>query len=179
MRFVGGPRKEIKIPTVFNILGPLANPAKANLQLLGVYDKSLVEPLARVLSNLGVKRGMVVHGDDGLDEISAVTTTTICEFNNGTFETYSFNPEAYGFTLCAKEELTGGTPEENAQITKRHFIRQHQRWKADCCFIKCRSRLYILQTRFLWKKASGWLPILWTAAPLLQKLEAFIAATNA
>ena len=117
MRFVGATRKEIKIPTVFNILGPLANPAKANLQLLGVYDASLVDSLAKVLSNIGVKRVIVVHGNDGLDEISAVTTTTVCEFNDGTFNTYTLDPTAYGFTLCDKAELVGGTPEENAKIT--------------------------------------------------------------
>ena len=118
MRFVGAVRKEIAIPTVFNILGPLANPAKANLQLLGVYDQKLVEPLSRVLSNLGVKRGVVVHGLDGLDEITLSARTTACEIEEGSFRTYEINPEDYGFTLCKKEELTGGTPAENAQIAR-------------------------------------------------------------
>ncbi|MDD3367718.1 MAG: anthranilate phosphoribosyltransferase [Lachnospiraceae bacterium] len=119
MRFVGGVRKEIKFPTVFNILGPLANPAKANLQLLGVYDESLVEPLAHVLSNLGVKRAMVVYGQDRLDEISMSAKTTVCEVDNGTFKTYEINPQDYGFALCQKEDLVGGTPEENAEIAKQ------------------------------------------------------------
>ena len=118
MRFVGGVRKEIKIPTVFNVLGPLANPAKANLQLLGVYDKALVKPLATVLSKLGVKRGMVVYGNDCLDEISMSDTTTVCEFKDGTFEEYILDPQKYGFSLCKKEDLVGGTPEENAKIAK-------------------------------------------------------------
>lgn len=178
MRFVGGPRKEIKIPTVFNILGPLANPAKANLQLLGVYDKSLVEPLARVLSNLGVKRGMVVHGDDGLDEISAVTTTTICEFNNGTFETYSFNPETYGFTLCAKEELTGGTPEENAQITKDILSGSIKNGKRTAVLLNAGAALHITNQISLEEGFRLAADILDSGAAL-QKLEAFIAATNA
>lgn len=119
MRFVGGVRKEIKVPTIFNLLGPLANPAKANLQLLGVNSEALVEPLAKVLSNLGVKRAMVVYGQDRLDEISLSAPTTVCEVNNGEFTTYVLHPEDYGFTLCKKEDLAGGTPEENAEIALR------------------------------------------------------------
>ena len=118
MRFVGPVRKEIKFPTVFNVLGPLSNPAKANLQLLGVYDKSLVKPLATVLSNLGVKRGMVVYGNDSLDEISMSDTTTVCEFHDGMFEEYELDPRKFGFTLCRKEDLVGGTAVENAEIAK-------------------------------------------------------------
>ena len=143
MRFVGAPRKEIKIPTVFNILGPLANPAKANLQLLGVYDASLVDPLAKVLSNLGVKRGMVVHGNDGLDEISAVATTTVCEFNDGTFNTYTLDPTAYGFTLCDKAELVGGTPEENAQITMDILTGKETGAKRDVVLMNAGMALYL------------------------------------
>ena len=118
MRFVGAVRKEIKFPTVFNVLGPLSNPANANLQLLGVYDKNLVKPLATVLSKLGVKRGMVVYGNDGLDEISMSDTTTVCEFHDGTFEEYELDPRKYGFAFCKKEDLVGGTAVENAEIAK-------------------------------------------------------------
>lgn len=118
MKYVAPVRKELGIRTIFNILGPLANPAGANMELMGVYDEALVEPLARVLANLGVKRAMVVYGTDGLDEISMSAPTKICEVKNGTFECYEITPEQYGFTRCSKEELAGGTPEENAEITK-------------------------------------------------------------
>ena len=118
MKYVGSIRKELGIRTIFNILGPLANPASANLQVMGVYDESLVEPLAKVLSNLGVKRALVVYGQDRLDEISASAETSVCEVKDGTFKSYRISPEQFGLTRCKKEELTGGTPDENAAITK-------------------------------------------------------------
>ena len=118
MKYVGPIRKELGIRTIFNILGPLANPASANLQVMGVYDESLVEPLAKVLSNLGVKRALVVYGQDRLDEISASAETAVCEVKDGTFKSYTISPEQFGLTRCKKEELTGGTPDENAAITK-------------------------------------------------------------
>ncbi len=118
MKYVGPIRKELGIRTIFNILGPLANPASANLQVMGVYDESLVEPLTKVLSNLGVKRALVVYGQDRLDEISASAETSVCEVKDGTFKSYTISPEQFGLTRCKKEELTGGTPDENATITK-------------------------------------------------------------
>ncbi|MDF1495636.1 anthranilate phosphoribosyltransferase [Caproiciproducens sp. CPB-2] len=117
MKYVGPVRKEMGVRTIFNILGPLTNPASANLQLLGVYSGALVEPLARVLSNLGVRRGMVVYGRDKLDEISMSSPTDICEFQDGRFRKYTITPEDFGFKSCLKADLTGGTPEENARIT--------------------------------------------------------------
>ncbi len=117
MKYVGPIRKELGIRTVFNILGPLTNPASPNMQLLGVYDASLVEPLARVLTSLGVKSGMVVYGTDKLDEISASAPTLVCEFRDGNYKTYTITPEQFGFTSCKKEDLVGGTPTENAAIT--------------------------------------------------------------
>ena len=118
MKYVGAIRRELGFRTVFNILGPLTNPASPKLQLLGVYDEYLVEPLAQVLINLGVKRGMVVYGQDKLDEISLSAPTKICEINNGWFKTYTVTPEKFGFERCTKADLKGGTPEENAQITR-------------------------------------------------------------
>lgn len=117
MKYVGSIRKELGIRTVFNILGPLTNPASPSMQLLGVYDRSLVEPLARVLTNLGVKRGMVVYGTDKLDEISVSAPTFICELDNGSYKTRTVFPEDLGFSTCKRKELAGGTPEENAAIT--------------------------------------------------------------
>lgn len=117
MKYVGAIRKELGFRTVFNILGPLTNPASPKLQLLGVYDEYLVEPLAQVLISLGVKRGMVVYGQDKLDEISMSAPTTVCEFKDGWFKTYTIAPEDFGFERCTKADLTGGTPKENAKIT--------------------------------------------------------------
>ena len=116
MRFVGSVRREIGIRTIFNVLGPLANPAGASMQLLGVYSEALVEPLARVLYNLGVKRAMVVYGQDGMDEISLSAPTTVCEVRNGSFKSYVITPEQFGFKRCKKEDLIGGNPQENAKF---------------------------------------------------------------
>ena len=118
MKHVGPIRKELGIRTIFNILGPLANPAGASLQVMGVYSEDLVEPMAQVLSNLGVKRGMVVYGQDCLDEISMSAPTTICEFGNGDFKKYVIEPERFGFEKCDKSVLVGGDPAENAAITR-------------------------------------------------------------
>ncbi len=118
MKYVAPVRKTLGIRTIFNILGPLTNPAKANMQVLGVYSKELVNPMSRVLSNIGVKRGMTVFGMDGLDEISASDKTYVCEFRDGWFKKYEIEPEDFGYKKCDKSELEGGTPEENAEITR-------------------------------------------------------------
>ena len=117
MKYVAPVRKELGIRTVFNILGPLTNPAGANMQVMGVYDEALVEPLARVLTNLGVKSAMVVYGQDVLDEISMSAPTTVCEVKDGTYRSYQIEPEQFGLEKCRKADLKGGTPEENARIT--------------------------------------------------------------
>ena len=118
MRYVGAIRRELGFRTVFNILGPLTNPASPSQQLLGVYDDYLVEPLTKVLISLGVKRGMVVYGMDKLDEISLSAPTRVCEFRDGWYRTSLITPEQFGFSRCAKEDLKGGTPQQNAQITR-------------------------------------------------------------
>ncbi len=118
MKYVGAIRKELGFRTVFNILGPLTNPGSPKMQLLGVYDEYLVEPLAQVLIDLGVKRGMVVYGKDKLDEISMSAPTKVCEFKDGWFRSYTISPEDFGLTRCEKKELVGGTPAENAAITR-------------------------------------------------------------
>lgn len=118
MKYVGAIRKELGFRTVFNILGPLTNPGRPKLQLLGVYDESLVAPLAQVLMNLGVERGMVVYGQEKLDEISLSAPTTVCEFKDGWSKSYVIQPEQFGMERCRKEDLVGGTPVENAAITR-------------------------------------------------------------
>ncbi len=118
MKYVAPVRRELGIRTVFNILGPLSNPAGARRELMGVYDETLVEPLAHVMSRLGVVRGMVVYGQDCLDEISMSAPTTICEIKDGSFQSYAVSPEDFGYSKCGKAELVGGAPAENAAITK-------------------------------------------------------------
>ena len=118
MKYVGAIRKELGFRTVFNILGPLTNPANPDYFLLGVYDEYLVEPVAKVLNQLGVKRALVVYGQDRLDEISASAPTTVCELKNGFYRSIVIKPEDFGMTRGTKEELKGGTAEENAKITR-------------------------------------------------------------
>lgn len=117
MKYVAPVRKELGIRTIFNILGPLANPAGARMEVMGVYEEELIEPLARVLANLDVNRALVVYGTDGLDEISMSAPTKVCEVSNGKFTSYEITPEQFGFTRCDKDALKGGDPQENAAIT--------------------------------------------------------------
>lgn len=142
MKYVGPIRRELGFRTVFNILGPLTNPGTPTMQLLGVYDEYLVEPLARVLVSLGIKRGMVVYGQDKLDEISMSAPTTICEINNGWYRTNVITPEDFGFTRCTKDELKGGTPEENAEIT-RAILRGEKGPMRDAVLMNAGASLYI------------------------------------
>ena len=142
MKYVGAIRKELGFRTVFNILGPLTNPATPTMQLLGVYDEYLVEPLAQVLIDLGVKRGMVVYGTDKLDEISLSSPTKVCEINNGWFKTYTITPEQFGFETCTKDELVGGTPEENAAIT-RSILSGEKGGRRNAVLMNAGAALYI------------------------------------
>ena len=142
MKYVGAIRKELGFRTVFNILGPLTNPGSPKLQLLGVYDEYLAEPLAQVLINLGVKRGMVVYGQDKLDEISMSAPTTVCEFKDGWYKKYVICPEDFGFTRCTKKDLEGGTPEENAKIT-RDILNGQQGHKRNAVLMNAGASLYI------------------------------------
>lgn len=142
MKYVGAIRRELGIRTVFNILGPLTNPSSPEMQLLGVYDESLVQPLARVLSQLGCKRGMVVYGQDKLDEISVSAPTTVCEFDNGTYRDYVLTPEQFGLPRRDKSELVGGTPAENAAIT-RAVLAGETGAKRDAVLFNAGACLYI------------------------------------
>ena len=144
MRFVGPVRKGIGLRTVFNILGPLANPAEANAELMGVYSEDLVEPLAHVLSNLGVKRALVVYGQDRLDEISMSAPTTCVEVKNGKFEKYEITPEQFGFKRCQKSELIGGDGFENAKITIDILKGNCTDAKADAVIINAGAGIYLM-----------------------------------
>ena len=142
MKYVGAIRRELGFRTVFNILGPLTNPGSPSMQLLGVYDDYLVEPLAQVLINLGVRRGMVVYGMDKLDEISMSAPTKICEIKDGWFKSFTIEPEDFGFSRCEKEELKGGTPEENADITRK-ILKGEKGPKRDAVLLNAGASLYI------------------------------------
>lgn len=142
MKYVGAIRKELGFRTVFNILGPLTNPGTPSLQLLGVYDEYLVESLAQVLISLGIRRGMVVYGQDRLDEISMSAPTTVCEIRDGWFRTSVITPEEFGFTRCTKEDMKGGTPEENAEITLS-VLNGEKGAKRDAVLLNAGAALYI------------------------------------
>ncbi|GHV83938.1 anthranilate phosphoribosyltransferase [Spirochaetia bacterium] len=142
MKYVAPVRKELGIRTIFNILGPLANPAGANLQLLGVYEEELVKPMAQVLSNLDVKSALVVFGQDGLDEISLSAPTSVCEVRNGSFTSYTISPEQFGFARCKKEELVGGSPAENAKITL-DILNGAKGPKRDAVLLNSAAAIYI------------------------------------
>ena len=142
MKYVGAIRRELGFRAVFNILGPLTNPGTPSMQLLGVYDDYLVEPLSHVLVSLGIKRGMVVYGMDKLDEISMSAPTKVCEIKDGWYRTSVITPEEFGFIRCTKEELKGGTPEENAEIT-RAILRGAPGPKRDAVLVNAGASLYI------------------------------------
>ena len=142
MKYVGPIRKELGFRTVFNILGPLTNPAVPSMQLLGVYDEYLIEPLARVLMSLGVKRGMVVYGMDKLDEISLSAPTKVCEFKDGWYKVYTIEPEMFGMEKCTKDDLKGGDPAENAQIV-RDLLEGQTGHKRNTVLLNAGAGLYI------------------------------------
>lgn len=142
MKYVAPVRRELGIRTVFNILGPLTNPAGAKMELMGVYDRELVQPLAQVLCNLGVKSAMVVHGDDGLDEISLSAPTFVCEVKDGWVRAYAITPEQFGFKRCEKEDLQGGTPAENAEIL-RVVLAGERGAKRDAAVLNAAAAMFI------------------------------------
>ena len=143
MKYVGGIRKELGIRTVFNILGPLTNPSHPQHHLLGVYDRSLVEPVAQVLMKLGSKTGMVVFGNDKLDEISLSSSTTVCEYKDGWFRTFEIEPEQFGFERCKKADLEGGTPAENAAITRGILSGEIKGHKRNAVLLNAGAAIYI------------------------------------
>ena len=143
MKYVGAIRRELGFRTVFNILGPLTNPIKPSRQLLGVYDEYLLEPLAKVLTSLGVKNGMVVYGREKLDELSTAGETAVCEFNNGEYNSYVLTPEQFGLTRSTKKDLEGGTPEENAKITRDILSGKDRGPKFETVLMNAGAALYI------------------------------------
>jgi anthranilate phosphoribosyltransferase len=143
MRYVAPVRREMGVRTMFNILGPLANPAGATMQLLGVYDENLVRPLASVLHNLGVKRAMVVHGHDGLDEVTLTGTTTVCELSGGRLNSYFIEPKQFGLITCQLNELVGGAPAENAEIARNILSGADKGARRDIVLLNAAMCLYM------------------------------------
>lgn len=177
MRFVGAVRKEIGICTLFNVLGPLANPAGASMQLLGVYRKDLVEPLARVLFNLGVKKAMVVYGEDCIDEISMSAPTYVCEFKDGVFKTYDITPEQYGFTRCKKADLVGGDPATNAKIAL-DILDGAMGPKTDAVILNAGAAIYVATDNITMEEAIAIARETIASGKAKEQLERFIVMSN-
>lgn len=177
MKYVAPVRKTLGVRTIFNILGPLTNPAAANVQLLGVYSDKLVEPLAKVLSNLGVKRGMSVYGTDGLDEISASAPTMVCEFENRKFNTYEISPTDFGFEFCDKSEIVGGSPSENAEITRR-ILDGEKGAKRNAVMLNAGAGLYLSHKADSVADGVRLAEELCDSGAAMKKLEEFIEASN-
>lgn len=178
MKYVAPIRKELGIRTVFNILGPLSNPAGANMELMGVYDQSLVEPLAQVMANLGVNRGMVVYGQDSLDEISMCAPTSVCEIRGGKFTSYEITPEQFGYERCEKGALTGGTPAENAEITKAILKGEEKGPKRQAVCLNAGAALYIAGKAASIEEGVKLAESLIDSGAALKKLEEFVEETN-
>lgn len=178
MKYVAPIRKELGIRTVFNILGPLSNPAGANMELMGVYDQSLVEPLAQVMANLGVNRGMVVYGQDSLDEISMCAPTSVCEIRDGKFTSYEITPEQFGYERCEKGALTGGTPAENAEITKAILKGEEKGPKRQAVCLNAGAALYIAGKAASIEEGVKLAESLIDSGATLKKLEEFVEETN-
>ena len=177
MKYVGPVRKELSVPTVFNILGPLTNPAHADHQILGVYDKSLVEPLAHALHGLGVKKGMAVYGLDRMDEISASAPTKICEFDGDTFKTYVIEPEQFGLQRGAKSDIVGGTPAENAAIT-RSVLSGEKGTRRTAVVLNAGAGLYVAGKAPTFEDGVRLAEELIDSGKAIQTLDAFIAQSH-
>ena len=176
MKYVAPVRKELPVPTVFNILGPLTNPAGATMQLMGVYEEELVEPMAKVLYNLGVTKAMVVHGQDGLDEISASAPTTVCEVRDGNFTSYVLTPEQFGLERCQKSELVGGTPAENAAIA-REILSGQKGAKRNAVVLNSAAALHITKGISM-DEAVVQVQELIDSGRAKEQLERFVALSN-
>jgi anthranilate phosphoribosyltransferase len=177
MKYVAPVRRELGIRTIFNILGPLVNPAGANMELLGVYDIDLIEPMAKVLCNLGVKRGMVVYGQDGLDEISLSSPTSVCELKDGYIKSYVIEPEQFGFSRCKKEDIVGGTPQENARIT-RDILSGVKGPKRDAVLLNSAAAILIARPEITFKEGIGIAADVIDTGKAMEQLERLISLSR-
>jgi anthranilate phosphoribosyltransferase len=177
MKYVAPVRRELGIRTIFNILGPLVNPAGAKMELLGVYEPELIEPMAKVLCNLGVKRGMVVYGHDGIDEISSSAPTTVCELRDGFIKTYEIEPEQFGIQRSKKEDLLGGSPQENAGITRK-ILSGEKGPKRDAVLLNCAAAIHIAKPEISIKEGVDIAAQAIDSGKASEQLEQFIALSQ-
>lgn len=177
MKHVAPVRREMGIRTIFNILGPLSNPLSATMQLLGVYDEKLMEPMAQALINLGVQSGMVVYGTDGLDEISMSAPTKVIEIRGTVVKSYQISPTDFGMDLCRKEDLLGGSPAENAQITRK-ILEGEKSPRRDAVVLNAGAALYIARQNITLKDATKEIESVLDGGKAMETLEQFIALSN-
>ena len=179
MKYVAPVRKELGIRTVFNILGPLSNPAGANIELMGVYDESLIEPLAKVMQNLGVKRGMVVYGTDKIDEISMSSETKVCEIlDKENLKSYTISPKDFGYDFYDKKELEGGDRKENAEIIRNIFNLKDKGAKRKAVCMNAGAGFYIAKKVKNIKEGVQMAENLIDEKKAFEKLEDFIKESN-
>ncbi|MDR0846758.1 MAG: anthranilate phosphoribosyltransferase [Lactobacillales bacterium] len=178
MKYVAPVRRELGIKTIFNILGPLANPAGAKMQLLGVYEEALIQPMAEVLMNLGVANAMVVFGQDGLDEISVSSDTSVCEIRGGFFKKYTIKPEDFGLKRWSKDEIVGGTPAENAEITRAILRGDERGAKRDAVILNSAAAIYIAKPELSFEEAIKVATDTIDSGKALAQLEEFVRLTN-
>ncbi|MDR1002035.1 MAG: anthranilate phosphoribosyltransferase [Oscillospiraceae bacterium] len=178
MKYVAPVRRELGIRTIFNILGPLVNPAGANMELLGVYSEDLVEPLAKVLANLGVKNALVVFGQDGLDEISVSANTSVCEVRDGFMRSFEIKPEDFGMRRCDKSELVGGTPAENAVITRDILSGKERGAKRDAVLLNSAAAIHIARPSISMGEAVEQARQLIDSGAAIRRLDEFVLLTR-
>ncbi len=178
MKYVAPVRKEMGIRTLFNILGPIANPANPTMQLLGVYSRDLVEPMAHVLQKIGVKNALVVFGEDVMDEITTSAPTYVCEVRESGFKTYEIKPEDFGFERCHKDDLQGGTPQENAEITRAILSGEERGAKRDTVLMNAGAGIYVARPELGLDGAIKLAAEIIDSGKALEKLNAFVAMTN-
>lgn len=178
MKYVGPIRKELGFRTVFNILGPLTNPACPQYHLLGVYDSVLLAPVAEVLMKLGSKRGMVVYGTDKLDEISLSAPTAVCEYKDGWMKNYTVTPEQFGFERCTKDDLLGGTPQENADITRGILAGEIKGHKRNAVLLNAGAAIYIGGKAGSMQEGIALAAELIDSGKALAALDSFIRSSN-
>ena len=177
MKYAATVRRELGVRTIFNILGPLSSPANANLQLLGVYDENLVEPMANVLANLGVKRAMVVHGHDGLDEVSLCSKTTVCEVSDGKINSFFLDPHQFGFEYCKPEDLIGGDPTTNADIA-RSILSGEKGPKRDIVLLNSAICLYMSYNNITLRECVKMAADIIDSGKAMEQLNKFIQLSN-
>lgn len=177
MKYVAGVRKELSIRTIFNILGPLTSPAGASMEVLGVYERDLVEPLAEVLKNLGVKSAMVVYGLDGMDEISASDKTAVCELKDGKTMTYELSPEYFDMEIASKEDLIGGDAKENAQITLS-ILNGEKGPRRNAVLLNSAAGLYVAGKVESLKEGVKLAEEVIDSGKAIEQLEKFVEVTN-